>query len=65
VRFETALNEARRVLTKKGVFANYSLNDGAAVRWLYRITGRHYVREEWVEGYYWIARASLEQKEDA
>jgi len=63
VRFETALNEARRVVKKNGgVFANYSLNDGAAVRWLYRITRRHYVREEWVEGYYWMARASLKQK---
>jgi ubiquinone/menaquinone biosynthesis C-methylase UbiE len=60
--FETALNEARRVLKGEGIFANYSLNDGAAIRWLYRIAGRHYVKKEWVEGYYWMARASCEQR---
>ena len=61
--FETALNEARRVLKRGGVFANYSLNDGAAIRWLYRIVGRRYVKQGWVEGSYWLARASGEQKQ--
>lgn len=64
VLFETALNEARRVLKKKGgVFANYSLNDPAVIRWLCRIMGRHYIDKGWVEGTYWLARASDEQKQ--
>jgi len=63
VLFETALSEARRVLTRGGGFANYSLNDPAAIRWLYRTVGRHYIDKGWVEGTYWLARASGEQKQ--
>lgn len=61
--FETALNEALRVLKRGGVFANYSLNEGAAIRWLYRIARRHYVKKGWVEDSFWLSRASEEQKQ--
>ncbi|MHB8108764.1 MAG: class I SAM-dependent methyltransferase [Syntrophorhabdaceae bacterium] len=63
VRFEKALNEARRVLKRGGIFTNYSLNEGAAIRWLYRIAGRPYVKRGWVEGSFWLSRASGEQKQ--
>lgn len=62
VKLETALTEAHRVLKIGGAFANYSLNDAVVIRWLYRIVGRHYVNNGWVEGSYWLARASDEQK---
>ena len=51
------------VCSRGGIFANYSLNDGAAIRWLYRIVGRHYVNTGRVDGSYWLAPASGEQKQ--
>jgi ubiquinone/menaquinone biosynthesis C-methylase UbiE len=62
VRFEEAVSEAKRVLKQGGVFANYSLNDPAAIRWLYSVLGRPYVSEGQVDGSYWLARASSAQK---
>lgn len=61
VRFETAVAEAHRVLKQGGVFASYSLNDQPPIRWLYRVLRRNYVSHGWVEGAYWLARASAQQ----
>ncbi len=63
VRFETAIVEAQRILKSGGVFANYSLNDQPPLRWLYRVLGHSYINQGWVEGSYWLARASGEQKQ--
>ena len=63
VSFEKALNEARRVLKHGGIFANYSLNDATIIRWIYRIMRRPYCRNGWVDGSFFLARASLEQKQ--
>ena len=58
VKLENAVAEASRVLRPGGRFASYSLNDGAAIRWLSRLANRRYVTEGWVDGSYWLARAS-------
>jgi ubiquinone/menaquinone biosynthesis C-methylase UbiE len=60
--FGKAVAEACRVLKSGGVFANYSLNVQPHVRWLCRLLGRAYVTEGWVDGSFWLARASTQQK---
>ena len=63
VSFEKALNEGRRVLKQGGIFANYSLNDATFIRWIYRMMRRPYCRKGLVEGAFFLARASREQKQ--
>lgn len=60
--FDKAVSEAYRVLRHGGIFANYSLNVQPPVRWLRRLLGRGYLTKGWVEGAFWLARASDEQK---
>lgn len=60
--FEKAVSEACRVLKQGGVFVNYSLNVQPPIRWLKRVLGRDYLTEGWVEGMFWLSRASSEQK---
>jgi ubiquinone/menaquinone biosynthesis C-methylase UbiE len=60
--FDKAVSEAHRVLKSGGVFANYSLNVQPPIRWLRRLLGRGYQTKGWVEGSFWLARASDEQK---
>lgn len=61
-RFDVAVSEAHRVLKPGGAFANYSLNIQPVARLLYRLLGREYVIEAWVEGMFWLAKASRRQK---
>jgi len=61
--FGKAVLEACRVLKRGGVFANYSLNVQPPIRWLRRLLGRGYLTKGWVEGSFWLARASDDQKE--
>ncbi|MES2510144.1 MAG: class I SAM-dependent methyltransferase [Pseudomonadota bacterium] len=61
--FEKATLEAHRVLKKGGRFANYSLNVQPPIRWLRRLLGRGYLTKGWVEGVFWLARASTEQRD--
>jgi ubiquinone/menaquinone biosynthesis C-methylase UbiE len=60
--FERAVLEAHRVLKKGGLFANYSLNIQPPIRWLRRLLGRGYLTKGWIEGVFWLARASAEQR---
>jgi len=60
--FSKAISEAHRVLKRKGVFTNYSINNQPHIRMLYRIFGRDYISKGWVDKMYWLARASKEQK---
>jgi len=61
--FKKALQEAHRVLKPHtGLFVNYSLNVQPPVRWLYRLFGRNYITKGEVQGAFWLARASEEQK---
>lgn len=60
--FGKAVSEACRVLKSGGVFANYSLNVQPPIRWLRRLLGRAYLTKGWVEGSFWLARASDDQK---
>lgn len=62
-RFDTGVAEAYRVLKIGGSFSNYSLNIQPPIRLLRRLIGRSYLTEGWVEGSFWLARASNEQKE--
>lgn len=61
--FEKAVSEAHRVLRSGGVFANYSLNVQPPIRWLRSLFGKGYPTKGWVEGSFWLARASDEQRE--
>jgi ubiquinone/menaquinone biosynthesis C-methylase UbiE len=60
--FEKAVAEAYRVLKSGGVFANYSLNVQPPIRWIRRLLGKGYLTKGWVEGSFWLARASEDQK---
>ena len=60
--YEKAVAEAYRVLKKKGVFANYSLNVQPHIRGIKRMTGKSYLEAGWIDGSFWLARASNEQK---
>jgi ubiquinone/menaquinone biosynthesis C-methylase UbiE len=60
--FDKAVSEAYRVLKPGGIFANYSLNVQPPIRCLRRLLGRGYLTKGWVEGTFWLARASDEQK---
>ena len=60
--FDKAVSESHRVLKLGGLFANYSLNVQPPIRWLRRLLGRGYLTEGWVDGAFWLARASHEQK---
>ena len=58
-----AVSEAFRVLMKRGKFANYSLNIQPHIAAIYRLIGKHYTTAGLMEAGYWLARASLEQKQ--
>jgi ubiquinone/menaquinone biosynthesis C-methylase UbiE len=60
--FDKAVSEAYKALKRGGEFANYSLNVQPPIRWLCRLFGRNYIMEDWVEGVFWLARASKKQK---
>lgn len=60
--FEKAVVEAHRIMKTGGLFVNYSLNIQPPIRWLRRLLGRSYLTKGWVEGVFWLARASKEQK---
>ncbi len=60
--FDRTVSEAFRVLKRRGAFANYSLNVQPPVCWIYRLLGKDYITKGWVEGMFWLARASKEQK---
>jgi len=61
--FEQAVKEAYRVLKHGGRFANYSLNIQPHVALIYRLLGKKYVTNGFVNGNYWLARASQTQKQ--
>ncbi len=61
--FEKAVAEAHRIMKAGGLFVNYSLNIQPPIRWLRRLLGRSYLTKGWVEGVFWLARASKEQRE--
>jgi ubiquinone/menaquinone biosynthesis C-methylase UbiE len=61
--FDKAVSEAHRVLKNGGVFANYSLNVQPPIRWLRRLFGKDYLTKGWIEGVFWLARASKDQEE--
>jgi len=61
--FETACQEAHRVLRPGGLFANYSLHRTPFVRAVYRMFGRPYHSEGTVEGVYHLTRASDAQQQ--
>jgi ubiquinone/menaquinone biosynthesis C-methylase UbiE len=60
--FKKAISEAHRVLKRKAVFANYSINSQPHIRMLYRLFGKDYISKGLVDQMYWLARASKEQK---
>lgn len=60
--FDKAASEAYRVLKRGGVFVNYSLNVQPHIRGLCHLLNRDYIAEGRVEGAFWLARASQEQK---
>jgi hypothetical protein len=54
--------EAFRSPRPRGLFANYSLNVQAPIRWIKRVLDKDYHIVGWVEGSCWLARASQAQK---
>jgi ubiquinone/menaquinone biosynthesis C-methylase UbiE len=60
--FEQAISEVYRVLKVGGVFFNYSLNYQPHIKWIKRFFGRDYQSRGFVEGNFWLARASSQQK---
>jgi len=58
-----AAAEAYRVLRGGGLFANYSLNVQAHIRAVKRMLGKDYSTVGRVESNFWLARASIEQKQ--
>ena len=61
--YDLATSEAFRVLKKGGVFANYSLNAQASIKAIKCILGKEYLTSGWLDGNFFLARASLEQKQ--
>jgi ubiquinone/menaquinone biosynthesis C-methylase UbiE len=61
--YEKAASEAFRVLKRGGVLANYSLNVQASVKAIKRILGKDYLTSGWFDGNFFLARATLEQKQ--
>ena len=59
--FQKAINEAWRVLKPGGIFVNYSLNNQALVKLIYKILGRPYHIKGQVPDSFYLARASHEQ----
>lgn len=59
--FEQAVSEAHRVMKPGGRFVNYSLNVQPPVRWARWLLGRSYLTKGWIDGSFWLARASDEQ----
>lgn len=59
--FKKAITEACRVLKPGGVFANYSLNNQALVRFIYKIMGKYYHIKGEIPGRYYLLRASIEE----
>jgi ubiquinone/menaquinone biosynthesis C-methylase UbiE len=60
--FEKAVSEAYRVMKPGACFVNDSLNVQPPVRWARRLLGRSYLTKGWIDGAFWLARASEEQK---
>lgn len=60
--FTTAIKEAHRVLRPGGSFANYSLNVQPHIQTLYFILRKKYVKSDWLQGSFWLARASQTQR---
>lgn len=61
--YDKAASEAFRVLRRGGVFANYSLNVQASVKAIKWILGKDYPTSYWMDGNFFLARATLEQKQ--
>lgn len=61
--YDKAVAEAYRVLKRGGIFANYSFNVQAHIRAIKRLLGKDYPTAGWIDGSFWLARASLEQKQ--
>lgn len=60
--YDKAVAEAHRVLKRGGLFSNYSLNIQAHMKSIFGIFRKKYVVSGWIEGNFWLARASVEQK---
>jgi ubiquinone/menaquinone biosynthesis C-methylase UbiE len=61
--YGNAAAEAFRVLNSGGQFANYSLNVQTHIRAVKRMLGKDYTTAGWIDGSFWLARASLKQKQ--
>ncbi|HIA14680.1 MAG TPA: class I SAM-dependent methyltransferase, partial [Nitrospirales bacterium] len=59
--FKKAVSEAWRVLKPGGIFANYSLNNQALIKLVYKMKGRQYHAKGQVPGSFYLARASYEE----
>lgn len=60
--YDKAASEAFRVLKTGGAFANYSLNVQTSIKAIKGMLGSDYPTSGWVDGNFFLARASLEQK---
>lgn len=59
--YQTAIQEAHRILKPKGVFANYSLNNQALMRGICKVLNKNYIVNGDVDGCYHLHRSSKEQ----
>ncbi len=59
--FQKCIEEAYRVLKPGGTFANYSLNNQCPIKLLYSIFRKDYVIEGYVNGLFYLSRASNKQ----
>ena len=62
--FRLAVSEACRVLKPGGNFACYSLNIQPPIKILYMLLGKQYVVEGKLGDLFWLARASVRQKQE-
>lgn len=60
--FDKAVLEAYRVLKNGGQFSCYSLNVQPHIKVVKRMVGKDYPTASWLDGRFWLARASLEQR---
>lgn len=61
--YDKAVSEAYRVLKGGGVFAVYSLNVQPHIKAIKHILGKQYPASCWIDGSFWLARASNKQKQ--
>jgi ubiquinone/menaquinone biosynthesis C-methylase UbiE len=59
--FHKCIEEAFRVLKPGGIFANYSLNNQYPIKLLYSLFRKDYVSEGYVNGLFYLSRASKKQ----